>query len=139
VLLQLLPSDSAGASQIASAEVFGNLLVPASIVVCVARQVWRSDTGQCVYEEAAAEGAGAGGQMTLLQTAPGGGHALMAATTDCRLRFYASQAHMLTLLLGVQPLSVVKCTNTTGIAAGLNHGALLTVLHTVSRSRYQSH
>ena len=60
----------------------------------VPRQVWRSDTGRCVYEEAAAEGAGAGGQMTLLQAAPGK-HALMAATTDCRLRFYASQACML--------------------------------------------
>ena len=58
---------------------------------CVAPQVWRSDTGKCVYEEAAPEGAGAGGQATLLQVAPGS-ETLMAATTDCRLRFYAAQA-----------------------------------------------
>ena len=61
----------------------------------VVRQVWRSDTGQCVYEEAAPEGAGVGGQATLLQLAGVGGQTLMTATTDCRLRFHASQARPL--------------------------------------------
>ena len=73
------------------------------VVSCdyAALQVWRSDTGRCVYEEQALEGAGPGGQATLLQVAPGG-QTVMAATTDCRLRFFAPKV----LCLGLPPLSI---------------------------------
>ena len=61
--------------------------------------MWRSDTGRCVYEEEALEGAGAGGQATLLQVAPGG-QTVMTATADCRLRFFAPKVHTLSSIHG---------------------------------------
>ncbi len=110
--LHILPSLPAGVGSLCQLNTRSTAFIPQPFhMVRVTRQVWRSDTGQCVYEEAAAEGAGAGGQMTLLQAAPGGGHVLMAATTDCRLRFYASQARMLACcsVFGRLPCWTLRC------------------------------